>query len=285
MVNRIDRHLIQTHSDIFDERQRRFCLAFYRCRNAKSQRKTIYDCRKCFTRFASLVTHKHVNKCDCSTVVKVPNPESRSSLPAEIRVVAKSSCLPAARDLDIAERFVEFQTDISKCSGENRKWSLERGGIAKLMAQMYNMTHSLKSPELLVKGCLEMKAAKNLKPQTMLNYLSIFKLFVDYCYLYKEISKSDDGMERMKAAIAAAARKAFSPAAALNSHQTSEKMLALVPSNEQVRQRYRQVLEILTKNLRGNKLSYKKQQTLNFFLLQARINTRLVKLSCIFNFG
>ena len=36
VVNRIDRHLVQTHSDIFDERQRRFCLAFYRCRNAKT---------------------------------------------------------------------------------------------------------------------------------------------------------------------------------------------------------------------------------------------------------
>ena len=121
VVIRIDRHLRQTQSDIFHRRQLRFYLAFYRCRNAKSQRRTIYDCRKCITRFGSLVTHKKVNNCDCSTVVKVPNPESRSSLPAEIRVVEKSSCLPAARDLDIAERVVEFQTDISRCGGENRK--------------------------------------------------------------------------------------------------------------------------------------------------------------------
>ena len=188
-VNRIDRHLVQRHSDIFDERQRRFCLAFYRCRNAKTQRKVIYDCAKCFTRFASKVTHKHVNKCDCSTVVKVPNPESRSSLPPEIRAAAKSNFLRSSRDLDVAERFVQFQTDISKCSGENRKWALDRAGIVKLMAQMFNMTSSLRCPELLVKGCLEMKTAKNLKPQTMLNYLSIFKLFVDHCYLNKEIAK------------------------------------------------------------------------------------------------
>ena len=80
-------------------------------------------------------------------------------------------------------------------------------------------------------------------------------------------------MERMKAAVSAAC-KAFSPVAALISYQTSDKMLALVPSNELVRQTYRPVLEILTKNLRENKLSYKKQQTLNFFLLQGRINTR-----------
>ena len=145
------------------------------------------------------------------------------------------------------------------------------------MAQMFNMTRSLRSPELLVKGCLEMKTAKNLKPQTMLNYLSIFKLFVDQCYLNREIAKCDDGFDRMKAAIAAA-RKAFSPAA-LNAHQASEKMLALVPSNEQVRLRYRQVLEILATNMQQNTLSYRKQQALNFFLLQARINTRLVKLS------
>ena len=251
-------------------------MAFYRCRNAKTQRKVVYDCAKCFTRFASIITHKHVNKCDCSTIVKVPNPESRSSLPAEIRAAAKSNFLPSSRDLDVAERFVQFQTDISKCSGENRKWSLDRGGIVKLMAQIFNMTRSLRSPELLVKGCLEMKTAKNLKPQTMLNYLSIFKLFVDQCYLNREIAKCDDGFDRMKAAIAAA-RKAFSPAA-LNAHQASEKMLALVPSNEQVRLRYRQVLEILTTNMQQNTLSYRKQQALNFFLLQARINTRLVKL-------
>ena len=276
-VNQIDRHLVQRHSDIFDERQRRFCLAFYRCRNAKTQRKVIYDCAKCFTRFASIVTHKHVNKCDCSTVVKVPNPESRSSLPPEIRAAAKSNFLPSSRDLDVAERFVQFQTDISKCSGENRKWSLDRAGIVKLMAQMFNMTSSLRCPELLVKGCLEMKTAKNLKPQTMLNYLSIFKLFVDYCYLNREIAKCDDGFDRMKAANAAA-RKAFSPAAALNANQASEKMLSLVPSNEQVRLRYRQVLHILAKNMQQKTLSYRKQQALNFFLLQARINTRLVKL-------
>ena len=276
-VNRIDRHLVQRHSDIFGGRQRRFCLAFYRCRNAKTQRKFIYDCAKCFTRFASLVTHKHVNKCDCSTVVKVSNPESRSSLPAEIRAAAKSNFLPSSRDLDVAERFVQFQTDISKCSGDNRKWCLDRAGIVKLMAQMFNMTSSLRCPELLVKGCLEMKTAKNLKPQTMLNYLSIFKLFVDYCYLNKEIAKCDDGFDRMKAAISAA-RKAFSPTAALNANQASEKKLSLVPSNEQVRLRYRQVLDILATNMQQKTLSYRKQQALNFFLLQARINTRLVKL-------
>ena len=101
MVNRIDRHLVQTHSDIFDEKQRRFCLAFYRCRNAKAQRK-VNDCVECFTRFATLVTNKQVNKCDGSTVLKVHNPESRSSLPAEIRAAAKSSFLPS---LDVAERF------------------------------------------------------------------------------------------------------------------------------------------------------------------------------------
>ena len=207
----------------------------------------------------------------------MPNPESRSSLPAEIRAAAKSNFLPSSRDLDVAECFVQFQTHISKCSGENRKWSLERGGIVKLMAQMFNMTRSLRCPELLVKGCLEMKTAKNLKSQTMLNYLSIFKLFVDHCYLNREIAKCDDGFDRMKAAIAAA-RKAFSPAAALNAHQASEKMLALVPSNEQVRLRYRQVLEILATNMQQNTLSYRKQQALNFFLLQARINTRVVKL-------
>ena len=265
------------HSDIFDERQRRFCLAFYRCRNAKTKRKDIYDCAKCFTRFASLVTHKHVNKCDCSTVVKVSNPESRSSLPAEIRAAAKSNFLPSSRDLDVAERFVQFQTDISKCSGDNRKWSLDRAGVVKLMAQMFNMTSSLRCPVLLVKGCLEMKTAKNLKPQTMLNYLSIFKLFVEFCYLNKEIAKCDDGFDRMKAAITAA-RKAFSPAAALNANQASENMLSLVPSNEQVRLRYRQVLDILASNMQQKTLSYRKQQALDFFLLQARINTRLVKL-------
>ena len=115
------------------------------------------------------------------------------------------------------------------------------------MAQMFNMTSSLRCPELLVKGCLEMKTAKNLKPQTMLNYLSIFKLF-----------------------------------AALNANQASEKMLSLVPSNEQVRLMYRQVLDILAKNMQQKTLSYRKQQALNFFLLQARINTRLVKLFFLF---
>ena len=187
LVNRMDRHFLQ-HSDIFNERQRRFSLDFYRTRNAP-KRTIIYDCRKCFRRFASLVTHKHINKCECQDIVKVENPSSRGSLPDEIRKAVKSSVLPSARELDIAQEFVDYKTHLAKCSGDDKRWSQDRGGIVRLMAQFFNLTYGLKKPELLVKGCLDMKNSRNLKPQTMLNYLSIFALFVDYCYLASHAPK------------------------------------------------------------------------------------------------
>ena len=39
----------------------------------------------------------------------MPNSEIRSSLPAEIRVAAKSSFLPTSRDFEVAQRFVNCQ--------------------------------------------------------------------------------------------------------------------------------------------------------------------------------
>ena len=120
-----------------------------------------------------------------------------------------------------------------------------------------------------------MKNTKNFKPQTMLNYLSIFWLFVDYCYLAQETKALGNEHERMKVAIKDA-RKAFNPAAVEDYRKTSQEMLARVPTNEQVRERYSRILQVLEKNLTTNKLNYKTQQVLNFFILQGRINTRLV---------
>ena len=82
--------------------------------------------------------------------------------------------------------------------------------------------------------------------------------------------------ERMKVAIKDA-RKAFNPAAVEDYRKTSHK-LARVQTNEQVRERYSRFLQILEENLITNKLSYKTQQVLNFFILQGRINTRLVSM-------
>ena len=63
IVKRMDR-LILKHSETFNAKQMRFILDFYRTKNAPKIQ-VIYDCLKCFRRFASLVTHKHVDKCDC----------------------------------------------------------------------------------------------------------------------------------------------------------------------------------------------------------------------------
>ena len=167
-VIRINSHQVQTHSKIFDERQWRFRLTFYRCTNAKSQRKTIYDCAKCFTRFAFLVNHKHINKYGCSTIVKVPNPKSRKSLPTEIRKAAKSSFSASSRMLDFAQHYMNYRTFLGVLVRVIN--GALRGGITKLMAKMFKMTHSLKQQEF-----------ENQKPHTKLNYLSVFKFFVDYC--------------------------------------------------------------------------------------------------------
>ena len=83
--------------------------------------------------------------------------------------------------------------------------------------------------------------------------------------------------ERMKVAIKDA-RKAFNPAAVEDYRKILQEMLARVPTNEQVRERYNCILQILETNLTANKLNYKTHQSLNFFILQGRINTRLVSI-------
>ena len=261
----MDKH-IQTHSDVLNERHQRFILDFYRTKNA-DPRLTIYDCRKCFRRFKSATNHKHFDKCDFE-LDKVPNPSSRGSLPMEIRSVIKSQVLPSSRDLEVAKRFLEYKTNLAQCSGPDKKWSQDRGGMIQLMGHMYNMTYGLKKPELLVKGCLEMQKSRNLKPQTMLNYLSVFLLFVNYCYLADEVDKKmgSNDENRMKSAIRDA-RKAFAPSTAENYRKTADSMREKVPTRSKVRERYSQILSILEKNLITNDLSYRKQQVFNFFLL------------------
>ena len=133
----------------------------------------------------------------------------------------------------------------------------------------------LKKPELLVKGCLDLQNTRNLKPQTMLSYLSTFLLFVVYCYLAKEINISQNEEARMKSAIRDT-RRAFGPSAAEDYRKTADEMRGRVPCSASVRERYRQILRILEANLINNELPYRKQQVFNFFWLQGRINTRFV---------
>ena len=149
------------------------------------------------------------------------------------------------------------------------------GGTVQLMCQMFNMTCGLKKPELLVKGCLDLQKTRNSKPQTMLNYLSTFLLFVDYCYLAKEINISQNEEARMKSAIRDT-RRAFGPSAAEDYRKTADEMRGRVPCSALIREKYRQILQILEANLINNELPYRKQQVFNFFLLQGRINIRFV---------
>ena len=258
IVNRMDRHILK-QSDVLNKEQQQFIKDFFRTRNAHKL-KTIYDCTKCLRRFASVDNHMYTLKCSGESVVKVDMHWSRSALPKEIKMAIKSLVLPTDRELEIAHRFVDYSQD--------------RHGNVKMMAQLYNATYGLKKPELLIKACRDLQQSRNLKPQTMMNYLQTFLLFVKYCYLAKETIPISNEQERMYSAISDA-RRAFSPAASENSRKVAESMMERVPSSQTVRDRYRSTLEILTPNLSSNHLDYKTQQAFNFFLLQARINTRL----------
>ena len=76
VVKRMDKHL-QQHNDILEKAEITFIIDFYRTKNVQKKHK-IYDCMACYRQFASLVTHKYTNKCDCSAVTRVENPESRA---------------------------------------------------------------------------------------------------------------------------------------------------------------------------------------------------------------
>ena len=70
------------------------------------------------------------------------------------------------------------------------------------------------------------------------------------------------------------ARKAFQPGASEDYKKTANEMGERVPSSALVRERYAKVLEMLEPNRQENTLSYRDQQVMSFFILQARINTR-----------
>ena len=75
-------------------------------------------------------------------------------------------------------------------------WSL-----VQIMAQMSNMTWGSNKPDQLVRGCIDLKDQRGLKPQTMLNYQATFLLFVYYCYLLTEVSNDENDVGRLHAAI------------------------------------------------------------------------------------
>ena len=76
VVKRMDKHMVQ-HNDILEKAEITFIIDFYRTKNVQKKHK-IYDCMTCYRRYASLVTYKYTNKCDCSAVTRVENPESRA---------------------------------------------------------------------------------------------------------------------------------------------------------------------------------------------------------------
>ena len=132
IVNRMDRHILK-HSDVLNKEQQQFIKDFFRTRNAHKL-KTIYDCTKCFRRFASVDNHMYNLKCSGESVVKVDMHWSRSSLPKEIKMAIKSLVLPTDRELEIAQRFVDYKTDLAKCGGEDKKWSQDRQGTVKMIS-------------------------------------------------------------------------------------------------------------------------------------------------------
>ena len=177
-ANQLDRHILK-HSDELNKEQQQFIKGFFQTRNAHKI-KTIFDCTKCLRRFASVDNRKYTTKCSGEFVVEVEMQWSLSSLPKDIKMAIKSLMLPTDRELEIVQRFVDYKPDLAKCGGEDMKWSQDRHGNVKTMAQLHNATYAVKKPELLIKACRDLQQSRNLKPQTMLNYLQNFRLFVNY---------------------------------------------------------------------------------------------------------
>ena len=76
VVKRMDKYL-QQHNDMLEKLEITFIIDFYRTKNVQKKHK-IYNCMACYRQFASLVTYKYTNKCDCSAFTRVENPESRA---------------------------------------------------------------------------------------------------------------------------------------------------------------------------------------------------------------
>ena len=125
-----------------------------------SKRKVIYDCKKCFGRFASLKTHKKVAECDCSDVIVVERPESRASLLQEIRAAKTQMFFQARGMLKLPSESQLTKRTFARPAIRIRNGARTGSGTVQIMALMYNMTCGLKKLDQLVRCCIDLKYQK-----------------------------------------------------------------------------------------------------------------------------
>ena len=119
---------------------------------------------------------------------------------------------------------------------------------------------------MLLDAIKRIKERRNLQPQTILVYLATFKKFVEYCYIHEEEISTYLNLKVMTSAIDEV-KKAFADAAIRAYRKVLNQKRTKIPSK-----RLNVNMNLLGDNFEDEKLSYKGQQVLNFFVMQVRLN-------------
>ena len=131
-------------------------------------------------------------------------------------------------------------------------------------------THGFTKPKLLMNVVNEMKKRRSISPQTIPNYINMLKKFVKHCfnnenvkfYLNSIMLAIDD------------VRTAYNKPVINNAREKRQEMFKKVPNHSLVALRKSQILEMLNEKIKNEQYTYLEDKTLNFFLLQLRLNIR-----------
>ena len=235
--NRMERHLKRAHKDI-DKKDLEFLGDFYRTRGSPKSM-AIWDCKKCYKRFSDKTGHMKRYKCEPEDLLLVKNFTSKNSLPTQLRVRLRDNIITRVEDVDVAKRFVERQRTLATNAGNAEKTlkGIERPGMLSMLGLLFGSTACLSQPTELLKTVQAYKARNNLEPQTVINYMSTFKKFVYNVNLHENYEFCIDKMKTAINEITAS----YNPAAERNYRKVAKTLLHLVPTQDQVQERVREV--------------------------------------------
>ena len=266
VVKRIDRHLINVHGDFLTKEDQKILKDFHRFQESSSKARFCFTCAR---RVASIPNHK--SRCN-GKPQKIQNQHCLSSLPQSLKNKIKESRIARKEDVDRVEEYIQFQKEAQEVSGSRsneERW--DRPWFKNTLAIFYGETAHFTQPQRLLQVARAIQQRQQLAPQTVVTYLCALKKFTDYIVIRENV----DGT-RINAALDEV-KGIFQSSAVIDSRKRATERFQKVPRHEIVVTRHEQVLKILQQNLdaaEDERLSLKEEKTLNYFLLQSRLNCR-----------
>ena len=135
-----------------------------------------------------------------------------SSLPDAIRLRLKNARRAREEDRELVLDYVNYAKEMHNVEEkeEFQKLNVDRKGMIDLLAELTGETHRFLKPFQLLPTLKQIQKRQHLAPQTILNYVSSFKKYVQHCYYRRKDLKFD--IEMMYGAIADVKKAYTAPA-------------------------------------------------------------------------